>query len=219
MTSGPTRDPERPARARSGDGGASEEPHPVPVTLTDKAAAAFSAYREGDHQHMGRLVDLLTPLLWQTARAQGLSSAAAEDVSQTAWLRLIDHADAIEQPRAVLSWMVTTVRRESWRQHKVAGRDSTDLEALPEPSSCEPGPAQEVVLGERQRVLWTHVQQLTERCQHLLRVIAFCDRPDYAAIAASLKMPVGSIGPTRGRCLHSLRASLAEDPEWFGELS
>ncbi len=190
-----------------------------PVTLTDKAAAAFSAYREGDHQHMGRLVDLLTPLLWQTARAQGLSPTAAEDVSQTAWLRLIDHADAIEQPRAVLSWMVTTVRRESWRQHKVAGRDSTDLDALPEPSSREPGPEQEVVLGERQRVLWAHVQHLTERCQHLLRVIAFSDRPDYAAIAASLNMPVGSIGPTRGRCLHSLRASLAEDPEWFGELS
>ena len=219
MASGPARDPERPRQASSGDGDAPQEANPDAVTLTDKAASAFSAYRAGDHQEMGRLVDLLTPLLWHTARAQGLSAAAAEDVSQTAWLRLIDHADAIEQPRAVLSWMVTTVRRESWRAHKVAGRDSTDLDAVPEPSSAEPGPEQEVVLGERQRVLWTHVHQLTERCQHLLRVIAFSDRPDYAAIAASLNMPVGSIGPTRGRCLHSLRSSLAEDPTWFGELS
>lgn len=219
MESRPARDPELPQQSDSGDGDASQEANPDPVTLTDKAASAFSAYRDGDHQQMGRLVNLLTPLLWHTARAQGLSAAAAEDVSQTAWLRLIDHADTIEQPRAVLSWMVTTVRRESWRAHKVAGRDSTDLDAVPEPSSAEPGPEQEVVLGERQRVLWMHVQQLTERCQHLLRVIAFSDRPDYAAIATSLNMPVGSIGPTRGRCLHSLRSSLAEDPTWFGELS
>ncbi len=219
MVIGPARDSEQPRPAASGDGGPpSAADHPT-ETLTDKAAVAFSAYREGNHQQMGRLVDLLTPLLWQTARAQGLSGAAAEDVAQTAWLRLIDHADAIEEPRAVLSWMVTTVRRESWRQHKVAGRDSTDLEAIPEPSCDEPGPAQEMVLGERQRVLWTHVQQLNERCQYLLRIVAFGDRPDYSAIADSLNMPVGSIGPTRGRCLHSLRVSLARDPEWFGESS
>lgn len=215
----PIRDPELPPAATPGEGGSPQEGSPLPATLTDKAAAAFSAYRQGDHQQMGRLVDLLTPLLWQTARAQGVSGVAAEDVSQTAWLRLIDHADDIEQPRAVLSWMVTTVRREAWRQHKVAARDSTDLEAVAEPSSVEPGPEQKVVLGERQRVLWQHVTQLSERCQHLLRVVAFADRPDYATIAASLNMPVGSIGPTRGRCLHSLRASLAEDPEWSGELS
>ncbi len=219
MAIGPARDPDLPQWAHSVEDGAPDEADQEPSTLTDKAAVAFSAYLAGDPQQMGRLVDLLTPLLWHTARAQGLSPAAAEDVSQTAWLRLIHHADSIEQPRAVLSWMVTTVRRESWRAHKVAGRDSTDLDAVPEPSSGEPGPAQELVLGERQRVLWAHVQELSERCQHLLRVIAFSDRPDYATIAGSLKMPVGSIGPTRGRCLHSLRASLAEDPEWFGELS
>lgn len=204
--------------AASGDGGPPVGSDP-PETLTDKAAAAFAAYREGNHQQMGRLVDLLTPLLWQTARAQGLSGVAAEDVAQTAWLRLIDHSHSIEEPRAVLSWMVTTVRRESWRQHKVAGRDSTDLQAIPEPSCEEPGPAQEMVLGERQRLLWAHVQKLNDRCQYLLRIVAFGDRPDYAAIADSLNMPVGSIGPTRGRCLHSLRASLANDPEWFGESS
>ncbi|MGN6613012.1 MAG: sigma-70 family RNA polymerase sigma factor, partial [Angustibacter sp.] len=52
--------------------------------------------------------------------------------------------------------------------------------------------------------------RLPERCQALLRVIAFADRPDYASVAESLGMPIGSIGPTRGRCLHRLRAALTE---------
>ena len=51
------------------------------------------------------------------------------------------------------------------------------------------------------------------RCQELLRIIAFAPRPDYAAVAAALGMPVGSIGPTRGRCLAKLRALLADDPD------
>lgn len=196
-----------------------QDTSPEPPTLTDRAALAFTAYREGDSQAMGRLVDLLTPLLWQTARAQGLSAVAAEDVAQTAWLRLLDHADKIEQPRAVLSWMVTTVRRESWRQHKVAGRDSADLDSQPEAAAREPGPAHTALLTERQSKLWQHVGELSDRCRHLLQVIAFADKPDYAAIAEALKMPVGSIGPTRGRCLATLRSALSDDSEWFGELS
>lgn len=190
-----------------------------PQTLTDRAAAAFTSYRAGDPSQVGALVDLLSPLLWHTARGQGLSVTAAEDVVQTAWLRLVDHADGIEQPRAVLSWMVTTVRRESWRQAKVAARDAADLDSRPEVVDGEPGPESTALLGERQRVLWRHVHGLSERCRHLLRVIAFADRPDYATIAESLKMPVGSIGPTRGRCLHTLRAGLTGDPEWDGELT
>ena len=56
--------------------------------------------------------------------------------------------------------------------------------------------------------LWNAVAELTERCQHLLRIVAFDDRPDYQRIADHLGMPIGSIGPTRRRCLDKLRASL-----------
>jgi hypothetical protein len=58
------------------------------------------------------------------------------------------------------------------------------------------------------------VTKLNPRCQALLRVVAFATKPDYAAISAALGMPVGSIGPTRGRCLSTLRAALSNDPRW-----
>ena len=58
--------------------------------------------------------------------------------------------------------------------------------------------------------LWAAVDELPERCRRLLRVVAFENRPDYARLATDLGMPVGSIGPTRGRCLAKLRVALVQ---------
>ena len=189
----------------------------APPTLADRAAAAFAAYREGDRERMGALVDLLTPILWHTARGQRLDQATSEDVIQTAWIRLVEGAEAIAEPQAVLAWLITTVRRESWRVLKRDGR-SIPVEEFPE---TEPDgllaaldPAAEAMLREDQRVLWRAVSSLSERCQALLRIIAFIDRPDYGAVSEALGMPVGSIGPTRGRCLAKLRGQLAADLTW-----
>jgi RNA polymerase sigma factor (sigma-70 family) len=184
-------------------------------SLASRAGRAFAAYRDGDTHRMDELVDLLTPILWHTARGQGLESTMAQDVVQTAWLRLVEGSTRIGDPQAVMGWLIVTVRRESWRVAKRAGRtaDPIDDEAVVDPA---PGPEAEVVLSERQRVLWTQFRTLTPRCQALLRVIAFADKPDYAAVSEALGMPVGSIGPTRGRCLAKLREALLSDTTWGG---
>ena len=70
-------------------------------SLAERTGQAFAAYRNGDPAAMADLVDATTGLLWHTARAQGLSSAAAEDVVQTTWLSLVRHQHSIEDPRAV----------------------------------------------------------------------------------------------------------------------
>jgi RNA polymerase sigma factor (sigma-70 family) len=190
---------------------------PVPETLASRAATLFRAYREGDAQQLGELVALLTPLLWHTARAQRLDRHAAEDILQTTWLALVRSADSINDPQAVLQWLVVTVRRESWRvarrADRVQPREILDRDLVVAP---ETSPEATVLRTVRERQLWQHIGALPERCQALLRVIAFADRPDYAAVAKALGMPVGSIGPTRGRCLAKLRLHLAEDPTWEG---
>jgi len=183
-------------------------------SLATRAAAAFSAYRDGEVRAMDELVDLLTPVLWHTARAQNVPEAVAQDAVQTAWLRLVENAERIKDPQAVMGWLIVTVRRETWRVNKAHGREDHDIDenltdAIPDPSTL-------VLRREGHRVLWAHFQQLPQNCQALLRVIAFADRPDYAAVSESLGMPVGSIGPTRGRCLAKLRTALANDPAWEG---
>ena len=76
------------------------------------------------------------------------------------------------------------------------------------------GPEPSVLADVAQKALWRNVSRLPDRCQRMLRLIAFAERPDYAALSEALGMPVGSIGPTRGRCLARLRSLLAADPEW-----
>jgi DNA-directed RNA polymerase specialized sigma24 family protein len=50
---------------------------------------------------------------------------------------------------------------------------------------------------------------LDERCRQLLLALYFeTEQPSYAQVADHLKMPVGSIGPTRARCLEHMRESL-----------
>jgi len=185
-----------------------------PDTLAARAGALFSAYRDGDEHRMGELIALLTPILWHTVRAQRLDREAAEDVLQTTWLTLVRSAESIADSRAVLQWLLVTARREAWRVTRQTDRvEPQDFDSDMIATSPDLVPEQvlrDAELGQ----LWHHVRQLPERCRRLLRVIAFADRPDYAAVAEALGMPVGSIGPTRGRCLAKLRAQLAADPAW-----
>ena len=201
---------------------------PEGETLVHQAASAFSAYRDGDRQALDELVALLTPLLWHTVRGQGVDRIAAEDVVQTIWMRLLHSSGSIRDPQTVVKWLLTASRREAWRVAKrsradlahtaaLFGQEGDELTAIPvQPDDL---PEEVVFRDDRQQRLWEHVQGLPARCRELMRVIAFADRPDYALIAESLGMPVGSIGPTRGRCLAKLRQVLASDPQWEGSES
>jgi RNA polymerase sigma factor (sigma-70 family) len=193
----------------------------MPETLADglatRAGRLFASYRAGDEARMADLVQILTPILWHTVRSVRLDTATAEDVLQTVWLTLVRKSDTITEPQAVLQWLVVTTRREAWRVAKAASRmRPEDLDAAvgqdqtPSAESVE----DEVLADDTRSRLWRHIDLLPSRCQALLRVIAFADRPDYAEIARSLGMPQGSIGPTRGRCLAKLRVALAADPSW-----
>jgi RNA polymerase sigma factor (sigma-70 family) len=189
---------------------------PVHESLAARAGALFASYRDGDEHSMAELVALLTPILWHTARAQNVDQATAEDVLQSTWLALVRNAASIADPKAVLQWLIVTTKREAWRvvkaERRVEPQDFEDDETVL--GAIEPSPEIGVVEAAGSQRLWSHIAKLPDRCRELLRVIAFADRPDYAAIAAALGMPVGSIGPTRGRCLAKLRAQLDADPQW-----
>ena len=197
-------------------------------TLVGRATEAFMRYRGGERAALDELVATVTPLLWRTVRGTGLDTAVSEDVVQTVWLGLLRSADSIRDPATVVKWLLTCARREAWRVSKQVRTDSqrrrTALdpesdEVLAIPDSPEQLPDAAVMRSARHRTLWQHVQTLPPRCRQLIGVIAFADRPDYAVLAEALGMPVGSIGPTRGRCLARLRNQLEQDPTWEGRLS
>jgi len=188
-------------------------------SLAELAARAVLAYREGDREPLAALVHTLTPLLWHTVRAQGADPEQAQDVVQGVWLALVRDIDAIRDPRATLQWMLVTAKRSAWRAVRKSREDAGRTERDENATAWLAAPADEVpdavaVRDERDRLLWSHVRELPDRCRRLLGLVALVDRPDYAVVARSLAMPVGSIGPTRGRCLAKLRLALTSDPAW-----
>ncbi len=182
---------------------------PAETTTWDRAAGCCTRWLDGDTAGLDDLVRLMTPVLWQVARACSLTEDAAEDVVQTTWVAFVRSAGRLRDAQSVGGWLTTTARREAWRVSRSGSRttyveDDTLERVVPRQRSAEA----EVVTRDESTMLWSAVGALDERCQMLLRVVAFADRPDYAGIARDLGMPVGSIGPTRMRCLRKLQALL-----------
>jgi RNA polymerase sigma factor (sigma-70 family) len=185
---------------------------------SDRAArlgACLLRARDGETAALNEIIGELNPLLWHVARGEGLGAEEAADVVQTSWLELLRRLDEIRSPQALTSWLITTTRREVWRVRELSRRQAADgtarLESAPDP---DPGPGERLLADERDQALWRNVQRLPERCRQLLRIVAHVPRPDYASVAKAMEMPVGSIGPTRGRCLAKLREMLRADPGW-----
>jgi RNA polymerase sigma factor (sigma-70 family) len=63
----------------------------------------------------------------------------------------------------------------------------------------------ELLAAERQAALREALAQLTPRDRELIAVLTADPPVPYAEISARLGVPVGSIGPTRLRCLDKLR--------------
>lgn len=177
-------------------------------TLLLKAAA------NGDAEAWNQIVDDYQRLVWSVARGFRLSVADAADVSQTTWLRLVENLDRIQNPEQLAGWLATTTRRESLRLLRKAQREIPDSEETDQNASFfgdteDDGDPEAALVAEQDRSdLWKAFATLSERCRSLLRVVAVTPLESYTAVAEALGMRVGSIGPTRSRCLEHLKRAL-----------
>jgi RNA polymerase sigma factor (sigma-70 family) len=162
--------------------------------------------REGDPQAWDGLVERYLGMVHAICRGHRLGADDAADVNQVVWLRLVEHLSRIRSPAAVGGWIAATTRNECLRMRRMSGRlvltGDEDLDHEHEPGT---GIDAGLLVYERDRALIDAFGRLGDRCQHLLRLLMADPPPSYDEVAAALGMPVGSIGPTRGRCLEQLR--------------
>jgi RNA polymerase sigma factor (sigma-70 family) len=164
--------------------------------------------RNGERQAWDALVERYAPLIWWVCRRHRLVGADAEDVSQSVWLKLADQLDRMRDPAALPSWLVTTTRRECGRILRVAQGPSAaghalDMETIPDDQVQ--AAEHELLVAERHAALREAFAHLSPCCQHLIALLIENPPLSYAEISARLGIPVGSIGPNRGRCLEKLR--------------
>jgi RNA polymerase sigma factor (sigma-70 family) len=164
--------------------------------------------RNGDARAWDALVERYAPLIWSICRRHRLSDADARDVGQSVWLRLVDQLGTIRDPAALPGWLATTTRRECGRvlcvaRGPLAATYLPDAETLPDEHAATA--EQELLAAERHAALRGALLDLPLDCQRLIALLAADPPVPYAEISTRLGIPVGSIGPTRQRCLDKLR--------------
>jgi RNA polymerase sigma factor (sigma-70 family) len=166
--------------------------------------------RAGSNSAWETLIDRFGGLVAAIARRCRLSDADVAEVCQTTWLRLVENLDRIEQPERIGAWLATTSRRESLRiATRQTAVSATDVLYLMADEKADPLDAA-LLKDEQAHMIRAAADRLSPRCQRLLGVLMADDDLPYKEIAEQLRMPIGSIGPTRGRCLDHLRQILAE---------
>jgi RNA polymerase sigma factor (sigma-70 family) len=178
----------------------------------EDVAGLVEAARQGDAAAWRALVDGHTGLVWSIVRGFRFDDDTARDVYQTVWLRLAEHLDRIREPARLAGWLGRTTRNECVGVVRQRGRVvPSEAEVLvgdevPDLSPwAEPGA--DLERTEEQAAVAAGLARLGPRCQELLRLLVADPPLSYDEISALLGMPIGSIGPTRARCLQNLRAT------------
>jgi len=159
-----------------------------------------------------RLIDKYGKLIWSITREFKLVESDAADVFQTTWMRLIEHIDRLDRPDRVGSWLAATARNECLRclaSHKRLVLSPEDV-AFDGPAAYEPEVDEALLAHERDQTVREAMSHLPRRWQRLLELLMADPPASYAEISDELGLPVGSIGPTRGRCLARLRVLLLD---------
>lgn len=194
---------------------------PIVIALVARA-------RDGDQPAWDKLVERYAPLVWSICCRYRLSDADAHDAGQNVWLRLVEYLPSLRDPAALPGWLTTTTRREclrvrraGWQRERPSFSPSDDIPADEETTQVD----RMLIEAERNSALREGFRLLEPQCQRLLSMLMHDPPVSYARISANLSIPIGSIGPTRARCLDKLRripsiaALLSESPEVEGRRS
>jgi RNA polymerase sigma factor (sigma-70 family) len=187
-------------------------------TSPEDDATLVARCLRGDASAWEALVHRYQRLIFAIVTHMGLDEHVAADVFQTVFLRLTEHLPRIAEPQRLQAWIVTTAKREGLRlrergrRTESMTRSSDDGDEMVDWDFADETPIAEAQLEDLQQLhlLRLALDRLDERCRRLLAAL-FEDGdapPAYDQIAQRLAIPIGSIGPTRARCLAAMREAL-----------
>ena len=181
------------------------------IQMEDSDVHLVSACRRGDQLAWERLVRRYQRLIYAIPLRAGLDEDTAAEIFQDVFTTLFQKLNDLEQPEKLHAWLVTTTRRKTLHAIAKAHLQKSHVATDEQPDVATsirdeaPLPDEQLLILEEQHRIRMALASLDERCRTLLEMLFYLsDQPSYAAIAASLGIPEGSIGPTRARCLAKL---------------
>ena len=168
---------------------------------------------EGDELAWAALVRRYERLVYAVARGYRLSEEDLADVFQEVFAALVKGLPRMRDARALCRWLSSTTDRIALATALRRRRERTREEAPPDErwdlADPRPPAATELETLEEQMLVRLALGGLAGRCRELLEALYYREpAPDYTRISRELGMPIGSIGPTRARCLEKLERAL-----------
>ena len=181
------------------------------MTEESEVGTLVLASAKGDEAAWNALVRRYAPLVLAVIRNYQMAAADVQDVSQTVWLRLVEHLSDLRAPEALPGWLVTTTQRECSRYQR---REQKTLPVDPHSDGImnqgtTVDPDLDILRAELRQALRDGLEELPARDQQLLRLRAADPPMSYQEISKLTGMPVGSIGPSLRRSLDRLRQTKA----------
>lgn len=155
----------------------------------------------GDESAWATLVERYGRLVYAMPRRFGLDAETADDVFQEVFVVLLRQLPGLRNRSALPKWLMQTalhVTRRTLRRRQ--------LSLSPELEQVLQAPPTQDDLGrwERDEDLHRALGRLSASCRDLLLALYGPGQMEYRQVAEHLAMPIGSIGPTRARCLRKL---------------
>ena len=167
--------------------------------------------KRGERRAWERVMDRYGRLVFSIPRSYGLAREDAADVSQLTFAILIQSLDSLTEESNLKAWLATVARRHTWRAMEKTRRERPGRE---DDLADTPWLLGDEKPSERWELIdWLDrgMSGISEPCQKLLKALYLDEgEPSYAEISQRLDMPVGSIGPSRARCLQRLRLAMGE---------
>ena len=170
-------------------------------------ASLVRACRMGDESAWRELIRRYRRLIYSIPVAYRLPHAEADEIFQSVTIKLYENLAKLRKVESLASWLAVTARRECVASLR-SGRRFAAIEDSHADGSQQDAHdvTQELHQVECEHMLALAFEQMDEACRALLGALYLEEpTPSYDEIARRLSRPVGSLGPTRGRCLEKLR--------------
>lgn len=192
--------------------------------LPDLVAGALA----GDQTAWDALVERLHRVVWKSVNMMTYDPEIRDDAFAATWLRLAERLDSIREPEKLPGWLATTacnevrqILRQRGRHHASlnaswAGADGGGVGDLLDTLVDDEGEHSDgLVAAEQRREVRAAFARLDEACREIITVLVLADPPvPYDEASEQLGRPIGSLGPSRRRCLEKMKTLL--DPEHGG---
>lgn len=168
--------------------------------------------RRGDEVAWIGFVDEFAGLIYSVSRRFRLDDAETDDHFQGVCLSALRAVEGLEKPARLASWVYNIAHNLAVDMIR-GRRRNVDLETCPSVEELTSEPKGQARLERLERAAFVRdgLDALDERCRRLLHAL-FLEEPriGYEEIAQRENMPLGSVSPTRARCLKKLKKHLEE---------